>query len=148
MVYPNTPMWIKNRIPKDLRPQTKVALRKLLWKEYRKLSPEERKADEKPIREYKMITVTGNQIPEEDTRMYINYPRLMDFRAHYRGLAAFQNHKLLQIRTFLQELQAKGHNRRVSTEDWNTLMELARAELYKIPSRTAVEIDQMLEVKL
>ena len=143
MAYTNTPMWIQRRIPGDMRPGAKVELRKLLWKEYRKLTPEEKEAPYNPER---MVPLT--QSPEKPTSLEIDWDKLQDFKNHYRGLASFQNHKLVRIRTFLKELEARSQNHFITEEDWATLMELAKAELYKIPTEESMTIDLLLREPL
>ena len=141
MTYPNTPMWIKNRIPRDMRPQAQIALRKELWKTYRNLTPEEKEMTRTEHR--RMVPL--NQSPEEPTSLEIDWDKLQDFKNHYRGLVSFQNYKLVRIRTFLKELEARSQNHFITEEDWATLMELAKAELYKLPSEESMTIDLMIE---
>ena len=141
MTFQNTPLWIKNRIPRDMRPLRQVALRKELWKIYRNLTPEEKEMTSPEPR--RMVPLY--QSPEEPTSSNIDWDKLQDFKNHYRGLASFQNHKLVKIRTFIEKLERNSQHNFITEEDWNTLKELTRMELYKIPTKTAILIDERLE---
>ena len=76
--------------------------------------------------------------------MEINWEQLQEFKNHYRGLASWQNWRLVRIRVFLENLEAKSGTT-ISQENWDTLMDLAKAELYKTPPRGAVEVAEILE---
>lgn len=47
-VVRGTPNWVKNRLPKNLHPNTQTIIKKELMNEYYALTPEERKATEIP----------------------------------------------------------------------------------------------------
>ena len=75
----------------------------------------------------------------------IDWNKLQDFKNHYRGLASYQNHKLVKIRTLLKVVALKVPRNYISDEDLDTLMDLAKAELYKLPSEESMTIDLMTE---
>ena len=80
--------------------------------------------------------------------MNFDWDALQDFKNHYRGLASHQNWRLVRIRTFLEKLESKSTNHFISDEDWAQLMELVKPELYKLPSKEAMEIDLILTESL